>query len=432
MRTLIINRRDLNKAPYHHWIPGELSLLTAEETSGLLPPDHDLLGGHYKHVELIRDFNTSALLDFRATQLLREARFDRIVACHERDLLRAQRLRERFEIPAAGGQDLKGTLAFRDKVLMKEILRSRGIRVPEFRRIHEPGDLFDFVEQHGLPVVVKPIFGTGSVGVRVLRSEDDLLALCRDFRPKKAGQTADSPIDLEVEQYVDGPVYHIDGVLVGGELRLCWPSRYFKPCIEFRSGGVTGSYLLAAENPMVARLNDFVRETLRALPTSRDTVFHAEVFHSADDALTLCEVAARPAGALVADVIRSAFDVDLVRASAQLQCDITPADLRDRRLERPSGLFGWVAFPFPPASARLEALATSCPFEWAAPKDSAPCTIGQVYSDDVGSLSFISSYLLSAATEEQMKSQAEQLTSWFAKETRWSSDLQGERQPMAF
>lgn len=68
-----------------------------------------------------------------------------VVARSEADVLRAARLREVLGVP---GQDFASALAFRDKVLMKSLLRERGVSVPEFAPVRIPLDLFAFLREH--------------------------------------------------------------------------------------------------------------------------------------------------------------------------------------------------------------------------------------------------------------------------------------------
>ena len=60
---------------------------------------------------------------------------------------------------------------------MKTFVKAAGIPVPNFEPVKVGADLISFIQRHGLPVVVKPALGSGSVGVKVLSApiEVDIL-----------------------------------------------------------------------------------------------------------------------------------------------------------------------------------------------------------------------------------------------------------------
>lgn len=57
--------------------------------------------------------------------------------------------------------------------------------------------------------MVKPRKGYGSVQTTVIKSEEEY----QKFLKEGFNFPLDSPLGLEVEQFVDGPMYHIDGML---------------------------------------------------------------------------------------------------------------------------------------------------------------------------------------------------------------------------
>src|SRR5436853_144685 len=64
------------------------------------------------------------------------------------------------------------------------------------------------------PVVVKPRKGYGSVNTTVLKSEEELKVLLS----KTLLQTLDQPLDMLVESFVYGQMYHIDGLFYNNEV----------------------------------------------------------------------------------------------------------------------------------------------------------------------------------------------------------------------
>jgi carbamoylphosphate synthase large subunit len=106
---------------------------------------------------------------------------------------------------------------YRDKVIMKQILKKHNIRVPEFAEVESASDIMKFVKKHGLPIVVKPRFvicslswrqfikrsiprrGYSSVGTCILKTEKDMEEL---FTKSFGSNYIDPVLGLEVEKFI--------------------------------------------------------------------------------------------------------------------------------------------------------------------------------------------------------------------------------------
>lgn len=122
--------------------------------------------------------------------------------------------------------------------------------------------------------------------------------------------------EMEVECFVEGDLYHIDGILNDGVVQCIWPSKYCTPCAGVSFTNIDGSYLLSENNPLRYRLNDFVTACVNSLQKSSghklNSAFHCEVFHSpSSDAITFCEVASRVSGCNVDKNWEFAFGINL-------------------------------------------------------------------------------------------------------------------------
>jgi phosphoglycolate phosphatase-like HAD superfamily hydrolase len=159
---------DYEDTPYDRWAGGEadLHLLVAEERADGY--------AHLPNVHRFPSYRTNGMLERVALELAQSVPVSVVVARAEPDLLRAARLRDRLGLP---GQGYHSALAFRDKVVMKRRLAVARIPVPAFAPIDTALDLLEFIERHGLPVVVKPARGSGSLGVSVVRTSGELDAL---------------------------------------------------------------------------------------------------------------------------------------------------------------------------------------------------------------------------------------------------------------
>ncbi len=88
----------------------------------------------------------------------------------------------------------------------------------------------------------------------------------------------DGPIDYEIEKFIHGEMYHIDGLFYDGKVKLCWPSKYVNTCVGFKSNAFLGSYALHKDNPMTEALQSLAEPILMALDRSSSYSFHIEVW----------------------------------------------------------------------------------------------------------------------------------------------------------
>jgi biotin carboxylase len=325
-----------------------------------------------------------------------------VVARSEADVLRAARLRELLGVP---GQDFASALAFRDKVLMKSLLRERGVRVPDFAPVRLVVDLLAFLREHSYPVVVKPALGSGSSGTHVLRDDADLARLL----------TAGLPEHAQVERFVDGVMYVVDGLVVDGEPRALFVSRYLNDCLSYRTGAHLGSAQLTWDDPLTARLAEYARHVLGHLPTPPCTTFHLEVFRTPGDELVLCEVASRTGGALTTAAVRAASGLDLDEEWFLAQVRGAGHHVRKVTGAAPGRSAGWVVFY--PESGTLAAL----------PAEPPPYVVEQRLRGSVGSRYeggeksgvYLAGYVVTGEDADEVERRVGELAEWYDTSVRW-------------
>ena len=410
MSILILNRIGLRALPYHLYLEDvaqkEAVLLTdvGKVPTGELEAYRKL----YREVVELEGYESAGLMELTAEALHRRHSFTKIVAISEFDLIRAGRLRDRWKIQ---GQGYDSAIAFRDKLVMKQFAERGDIKVPASRRVDTAVDILEFVEQHGYPAVVKPILGSGAVTTHIVRDDTDLRrVLATDV------VRAELPASFEIEQFVSGRMYHVDGILSDGRPVVCWPSTYVNECHNFASGKALGSYQLEAANPLSGRLNAFAHKLLRALPTPRDGAFHIEAFHTPGDELVLCEVTSRVGGPRIPDAHEVGFGLHLVRALVRALAGV-PLDLPpSKRLEAPHRLGGFLLIPA--RSGTLIKAPTCC---------SLPGVLdfqmlqepGSQGTDAVEPTDFVATFVFEAACESDMRARIDAATTWFEQNASW-------------
>ncbi|MFJ6016538.1 acetyl-CoA carboxylase biotin carboxylase subunit family protein [Streptomyces sp. NPDC092952] len=262
------------------------------------------------HYEYVPECESVPYAELMIRRMARERPFTHVVTDNEYDLERAAHIRQDLGLP---GQSRASALSFRDKAVMKETA-GLAVPVPRFARLTAFADLTDFVEKSAYPVVVKPVKQGGSRDIAVLRDDGDLVALSR--RPWRD--------DLMVEEFVEGPMYHIDAVVSEG-YRFVASSRYLRSCLGVFSGQNNGSVQLRPDSPLARRLEAYLDQVLTAFETPATSAYHLEVFHTPDDELVLCEIASRVGGDRIPLLTRLTYGVDPHATVLRLLCGL-PVD----------------------------------------------------------------------------------------------------------
>lgn len=316
MSVLILHRNPLEPFPYDRWLHdyrGDIVVLVARDMIERF--GEEVPGGNlgYTHLEVLPDFTDTEAVLHRAGELIIKYGLRHVIAHHEGDVDLAARLRERFGLPGPRTADV---LPFRDKALMKRLAVRAGIEVAPHIVAHSAAEARAFAERHGLPVVLKNRDGYNAIGLRILRDratlEECLTAVY-----------ADGPRDdLLLEAFVPGRMCHVDGVVADGEIVLAWPSQYQYDLASYGTDpGARIDLTLDHDDPLTARLLKLIKRILAALrtPGLRSHGFHAEIFHTPDDRLVLCEIACRPGGAKIREVFHAMFGANLGECATRAQ-----------------------------------------------------------------------------------------------------------------
>ncbi|MFJ9772637.1 acetyl-CoA carboxylase biotin carboxylase subunit family protein [Kitasatospora sp. NPDC101157] len=405
-RVLILNRSALSRARYREWLGEEAVICLLQNAA---TADVDPAESACDEVVLVADYDTSGLAEAEAIRMHERYRFDRILAFSEYDLMRAARLREHLGLP---GQTVESALAFRDKLVMKQRLAEHRVPVAAFGILDFATDLLEFTERHGFPVVVKPRSASGSRGVRVLADEEELRTwLAGDFTGLP------QPGSWMVEEFVDGAMFHVDGLLRQGEAEICWPSETTS-CLGFHQGAAIVSHQLDAGDPRTEPLRRLTRDTLAALPHPDVMAFHAELWQRRDGTLLVNEIAGRIGGGPIQKAVASGFGCALKErlVRAELRPD-TLAPAGDLANAVPAPYAGYVILPTPIGTV---AALPPQPFDrpWATAKLKA--AVGGSFSGAVSSVDEIGSCVVTGADGGQVRERLDEFVDWFAEGFRVS------------
>ncbi|KPH04566.1 hypothetical protein B5K08_23435 [Rhizobium leguminosarum bv. trifolii] len=101
-----------------------------------------------------------------------------------------------------------------DKFAQRQLLAQTGVPMPDYRLAASATDVEKYAAEIGLPVVVKPAAGTGSSGVRLCRSVNELAEHTTYLLSRK--HTWKSLPRILVEEFAQGPFYGAD--IMGNEV----------------------------------------------------------------------------------------------------------------------------------------------------------------------------------------------------------------------
>jgi biotin carboxylase len=130
-----------------------------------------------------------------------------IVPVMEFGLLPAALAASKLGLPA---QSLKAVRNTRDKVHMRKLLDAAGMHQIEYAGCRTIDEARAFLARAGAPIIVKPVSGTGSDGVALVRDASELEAAWL----LATGAVAFSGVVCE--SYIDGPEVSVEGYCQGG------------------------------------------------------------------------------------------------------------------------------------------------------------------------------------------------------------------------
>lgn len=222
----------------------------------------------------------------------------------EFDMMKMAKLRDRFKRRykiEGPGQDIIAN--FRDKLKMKAILESQGVRLPKYRKFDQdafksnPSKFIESIENYiEYPMFVKPTDSGGSIGTAFIKNREALTSWCE--------KAAEENQPYEIDEFIDGDLYHCDSVIQNGEIKFTFVSKYLHPNADARSGSVLATMTMNPELQEYKDLSDFAEATLSKFPILPDGFTHLEVFKNRKGEHIFLEVAARPPGAKAPEMYR--------------------------------------------------------------------------------------------------------------------------------
>jgi hypothetical protein len=383
--------KDLNLRNFSLIIPNSDCLNTQEKTK--------LEKKLYQLIEEKEYFNFSVLWS-HIRKLHKDRSINRIIITSESDVLRAAEFRKRLKIE---GQNISSANAFRNKILMKQMVSSNKIYCPEFSKISTKKDIEDFILKNGYPVIIKPVNLYGSQNLHIIKTLQDFLKL----------EIPEPFEELEVENFVQGDMYHVDGLIDKDKKIILWPSKFIRPPVQFLNRKTYGSFTISDNNPLFNRIKDYTIRVLSSLPSKGVYGFHLEFFHDLkNNKFIFCEIASRIGGMNINSLWKYSFSTDPEILFLRLQNGINLKNIELLQKE----IVGRIMFPI--VRGTLVKIPKNCPFDWVEEyityiKEGLSCKKATSIDDVLLSIVF------TAKTEKELTIRYKKLEEWIYGNIKW-------------
>lgn len=268
----------------------------------------------FHDVVTVRDgLDTRQLIEACEVLRKRHGGFHRVTGILEPLQVQIAAVRTHFGVP---GPDVGTAERFRDKSLMKDVLRENGLPCARHKLLKSVSDATEFAKVVGFPIVLKPPAGMGCKATWRVHNEAELGAALH-----AVGVSPDNP--TLAEEFLKGREFSFETVTVGGEVRFHSISHYLPTPLEVMEQpwiqwvcmlprDISGPEYDAAREMGFAAVKTLGLET---------GVTHMEWFQREDGSLAIGEIAARPPGAHIVRLMSLAHDADLYRAWARAVVD---------------------------------------------------------------------------------------------------------------
>lgn len=261
----------------------------------------------------VASFTDEAAIFREVEAIHARARLDRIECLWEPFMILAAQLREHLGLP---GMSVADTIPFRDKEIMKRRLDEAGIRTPRHASVTSVAGCRDAAASIGFPatsIVVKPIAGAGSADTYRVSTEEELDAVLPALRHVP---------EVSVEEFIEGEDFTYETICVDGEIKLYSISFYRPRALLARSHEWISPQTIVVRDVDAPefRAGREMGEAVNAALGFKTGFTHMEWFRTPSGEAVFGEIAARPPGAHLVDLMNFACDIDVFTGWAEAVC----------------------------------------------------------------------------------------------------------------
>lgn len=241
--------------------------------------------------------------------LMKERELAGVTSTSEYYIEMAGEVAGRLSLP---GPDPRAIRVCRDKHAQRTRLQQAGVGIPKFVSVDSPEAAVEAAESLGLPVVVKPVSGSGSVGVKMcerlgeVQSQASLL-----LRQKQNERGLPLPGRILVEEMALGPEYSVEAL---GRRVIGITQKHLGPLPHFVEVG--HDFPATLSNETESAINDTVVRALDAVGLGWGPS-HCEL-RVTREGVKIIEINPRLAGGFIPELVRLAYGIDMISETIKL------------------------------------------------------------------------------------------------------------------
>ena len=229
----------------------------------------------------------------------------RLEATVEAHMYTAAIVRERTGIP---GLTLQQVERCRDKTVMKDFLRAKGIPCAANAAVSTLAEARAFAAANGYPLIIKPRDGAGAAGTSRLDDDADLERAVAEYQ-------LDGNRTAALEVFIEGHEGFFDTLTVNGTVAYEFISHYYPNVLDAMRNRWITPYIVSTNRLDAVSGYDELKELGRKVVAVMElgtTATHMEWFYG-PKGLKFSEIGARPPGVGQWDVYADGNDIDIYR-----------------------------------------------------------------------------------------------------------------------
>lgn len=276
------------------------------------------------------NFTTYQTIIEGVAHLMRSKKIDLVVALDDFDVEKAALVREHFRIPGMGQTTAR---YFRDKLAMRVQADDHGIAVPSFTSLFHDQDITDFLNRTQAPWVIKPRSEASAAGIKKVHSFDEAWNTIHCLGEERH--------NFLIEQFKPGDVFHIDSLIIGGEIVFARCSQYLSTPFDVAHGGGIFRSVIVEFGSMDEEILLLLNQQVMKAFGMRFSASHTEVIKCHEDGnYYFLETASRVGGAHIAEMVEFSSGINLWAEWAKIETAV--AENKPYQLPQPKHLYSGI------------------------------------------------------------------------------------------
>lgn len=266
----------------------------------------------YRVIKYVKSINDFVEVLEATKEIHKLIKIDSIIAVSERAIPITGYLRDCFGIE---GISYKDTLIFTDKYFMKKKFSKLGYSL-SCTKLNKS----KINNYKKFPIIIKPRYGSAAKGVQKINN-------LREFEMALKSVENENVI---VEPYMNvKKEFHIDSIVINGKVSFYSISEYFTPILNRKHDDILGSFMINKKHPLFHKLSEMNINIIKSLNLNSSYVTHAEFLLDEYNNLCLGEIACRPGGGKITELISVVYNIDFDQMVIELALN-TKSKLHER------------------------------------------------------------------------------------------------------